>query len=103
MSHSPSQQSTTSQPVHSTSVTVTTRTEEECRRQGTNGLAMGAGGSGLLAYAMHKIMENQSPAYVTSSRNVKMAVGVGVVGLGAYFTGRYYENKCRKERGLPLI
>jgi len=106
---SPQQQTSASggsQQIHTpATVTVSNRQalEEECSRQGTQGLAMGGIGSGAITYALHKIMESQSPAYVTSSKNVKMALAVGIMGVGAYFTGRYMENKCRNERGLPLV
>jgi len=80
-----------------------TQAEAECKRQSTQGMMGGAGGALAGSYLAHKLMESSSPAYVTMSKNVKYAILVGVMGAGAYLTGRYFENKCRRERGLPPL
>ena len=54
-----------------------TQAEAECKRQSSQGLLIGAGASLGVSYVLHKLLEANSPAYVTLSRNAKYAAAIG--------------------------
>lgn len=87
-----------------TNLAVNAQKAQACEQQRLVGFGIGGlGVGGLITYGLHTWMVKNAPSYNTMGQGSKYAGAAAIIGISGYAMGRYMENRCRKDQGLPPL